>query len=235
WVVPAPGGGFSPVAPTTVIPANISDVSGLVSSGRLSIDVVLLQAPTYRPCRRANGFYTCRQPRRAGAFDHRAAIDRSRTHPFAHCRHAGRRDRHDAARRGRPCGHRAWHRRIARPHAGRTSPCACRSRRPGFPRRIGTGQRAVGVRLAAASRFEAASTPQVSRTILPAYRRDSSAVSAALASGNGKTFATRGLSRPAFHQRNSSARLRLIRAGSRSAWAPQTTPMTETFLTRIRL
>jgi acyl-CoA hydrolase len=38
-----PGGGFSPVAPTTVIPANISDVSGLVSSGRLPIDLVLLQ------------------------------------------------------------------------------------------------------------------------------------------------------------------------------------------------
>src|SRR5207253_2880466 len=48
-------------------------------------------------------------------------------------------------------------------------------------------------------------------------------------------FATRGSSRPASHQRSSSARLRLIRAGSRSACAPQTTPMTEMFLTRIRL
>jgi hypothetical protein len=87
---------------------------------------------------------------------------------------------------------------------------------------------------AAVCRFEAASAPQVSRTIFPAYRRDSSAVSASLASGKGKTLATRGLSRPASHQRSNSARLRLIRTGSRSACAPQTTPMTETFLTRIR-
>jgi hypothetical protein len=73
-------------------------------------------------------------------------LNRSRTHPFAHRRQARRRDRHDAARRGRPRGYRVWHRRIARPHLGRTSPGACRSRRPGFPRRIGTGERTTGVR-----------------------------------------------------------------------------------------
>ena len=35
---------------------------------------------TYRSCRRANGFYTCRQPGRGGAFDHRVqSTDRQRT------------------------------------------------------------------------------------------------------------------------------------------------------------
>src|SRR5262245_48791789 len=44
-----------------------------------------------------------------------------------------------------------------------------------------------------------------------------------------------GLSLPWDHQRKSSTRLRLIHAGSRSVCAPQTTPITEMFLTRIRI
>src|ERR1700730_2707214 len=40
WAAPAPDAVFAPAAPTT---SNISDISGFVSSGRLPIDVVLLQ------------------------------------------------------------------------------------------------------------------------------------------------------------------------------------------------
>src|SRR5439155_14547957 len=74
-----------------------------------------------------------------------------------------------------------------------------------------------------------------SSTIFPAWRRDNSACIAAPASPSGNVLAISGFRRPASHQRNSSARLRLTRTGSRAAWAPQTTPMTEMFLTRIRL
>jgi hypothetical protein len=55
------------------------------------------------------------------------------------------------------------------------------------------------------------------------------AVIAAPASGSGKTFATRGLRRPACHQHSSSARLRLISAGSRSACAPDDTDNRDVF------
>ena len=48
---------------------------------------------------------------------------------------------------------------------------------------------------------------------MPAYLRDNSAVSALPASANGKTFATRGLSRPASHRRSGGAEVGRERSG----------------------
>ena len=55
----------------------------------------------------AKWIYPCRNRAMEGRWIIAPQIDRSRTHPLAHSRQAGRRDRHDAARRGRSRGHRA--------------------------------------------------------------------------------------------------------------------------------
>src|SRR5207302_10797500 len=133
---------------------------------------------------------------------------------------------HNASRRGGLCGHRTRHRRPARAHPRRARSRSDRDQRSRLSCRAGTGERHT--RLTLVGNY-------ASRTILPAYWRDNSAVSASLARARGNTFAITGLSLPASHQLSNSERYLLISTGSRSACAPQTTPITDMFLTRIRL